>query len=71
MKLEKREITLNEKDSVTDMLYLEKNLLWAYEKGENHAERKEVKGLCQEKREEIQEEIALLEKEIQAICFAP
>lgn len=67
MKLEKREITLNEKDSVTDMLYLEKNLLWAYEKCLQAAERKEVKGLCEEKKEQTQEEIAFLEKEIKNI----
>lgn len=69
MKLEKREITLNEKDSVTDMLYLEKNLLSAYEKGIKITERKETKGLCQKKTGEIQDEIALLEKEIESICF--
>ena len=30
MKLEKREITLNEYDSISDILFTEKNLLFAY-----------------------------------------
>ena len=68
MKLEKREITLNEKDSVTDMLYMEKTLLKAYEACEKQTEIKEIKGLCQEKAQETHAEIQRLEKEIKNIC---
>ena len=44
MKLEKREITLNEKDSLKDMYFLEKNLQTQYEQGVKFAERKETEG---------------------------
>lgn len=44
MKLEKREITLNEKDSLKDMYFLEKNLQMQYEQGVKFAERKETEG---------------------------
>lgn len=43
MKLEKREITLNEADSLKDMLYMEKNLLCRYGELMEKAERKEVR----------------------------
>jgi hypothetical protein len=42
MKLEKREITLNEADSLKDIYYIEKTLLQAYADGEIFAVRKEV-----------------------------
>jgi hypothetical protein len=42
MKLEKREITLNEADSLKDMYYLEKILMQTYEKGRGNIIRKEV-----------------------------
>ena len=42
MKLEKREITLNEADSLKDIYYLEKVLLEGYAKMEKFAVRKEV-----------------------------
>jgi rubrerythrin len=70
MKLEKREITLNEKDSITDMLYLEKTLLSVYEKGLKTTESKQAKGFCQEKIAEIQGEIVHLQREIENICFS-
>ena len=71
MKLEKREITLNEKDSVTDMLYMEKMILESYETCEKQTEIKEIKGLCKEKAEETRTEIQAWEKSIEKICFAP
>ncbi len=43
MKLEKREITLNEADSLRDMLVFEKVLLHAYVLRSEKAERKEVR----------------------------
>lgn len=70
MKLEKREITLNEADSVTDMLYMEKTLLSTYEKGEKVADRKETKSLCAKKTCEIRNEIELLQKETKNIRYA-
>ena len=42
MKLEKREITLNEADSLKDIYYIEKALLTAYAEGGIFAVRKEV-----------------------------
>ncbi len=41
MKLEKREITLNEQDSILDMLHTEKGILRVYESGQTTAQRKE------------------------------
>ena len=52
MKLEKREITLNEFDSLKDVFYLEKNLLCEYanaiEKVERQENRNELLTLMQE-----------------------
>jgi hypothetical protein len=42
MKLEKREITLNEADSLKDIYYIEKALLTAYTEGEVFIVRKET-----------------------------
>ena len=42
MKLEKREITLNERDSLKDVYYLEESLGYAYGKGGKGKYRKEV-----------------------------
>ena len=43
MTLEKRELTLNEADSLKDTYYLEKTLLEKYLEGEKYAERKEAR----------------------------
>ena len=43
MKLEKREITLNEKDSLTDALYMQKTLLYAYVCALEHAVKQETR----------------------------
>ena len=43
MKLEKREITLNERDSITDALYTQKNLLRAYINGIENAQKQETR----------------------------
>ncbi|MBQ4268150.1 MAG: hypothetical protein IJB97_00705 [Clostridia bacterium] len=48
MKLEKREITLNEKDTLTDMLLMERALLSAYAQACGEAERKESRLLMTE-----------------------
>ena len=43
MKLDKREITLNEQDSLRDVLFLEKALLLAYVEGLGKVNRKETR----------------------------
>lgn len=43
MKLEKREITLNEADSIKDVFYMERALLHAYSLQMPKAERKETR----------------------------
>ena len=43
MRLDKREITLNEQDSLRDILFLEKALLLAYVEGLERANRKETR----------------------------
>lgn len=42
MKLEKREITLNEADSLKDVFYLERTLLKEYSEGQGYTERREL-----------------------------
>ena len=69
MKLEKREITLNETDSLKDMFFWEKFLSGEYKEGAKRAERKETKSelirLCEEAQadmEFIQERLQRSEK---------
>ncbi len=66
MKLKKREITLNEKDSLKDMYYLEKALLSAYERGiEGATQKQTVNELTRFKKqteEELQSILSLWEK---------
>ncbi len=60
MKLEKREITLNEYDSLKDGLYVEKNLLFEYAFCLEKAQRKETRGELLRLMKEIGEETFLL-----------
>ena len=56
MKLEKREITLNEADSLKDIYYLEKVLLEGYAKMEKFAVRKEVVNELEKLKKQTEEE---------------
>ena len=66
MKLEKREITLNEADSLKDIYYIEKTLLTAYVEGEAFIVRKEteneIKKLKEQAKEEMERIYALWQK---------
>lgn len=66
MKLEKREITLNEYDSLKDAYYLEKTLLREYAEGREAAQRKETEGelsrLMREVGEDMEKTYALMKK---------
>ncbi len=62
MKLEKREITLNEKDSLLDMLFFETALLSAYQKAAQSADRVEEAGELARLSKEVEKEVRLLEK---------
>ena len=66
MKLEKREITLNEYDSLKDTYYLEKTLLREYAEGREAAQRKETEGelsrLMREVGEDMEKTYALMKK---------
>ena len=55
MKLEKREITLNEADSLRDLLYFERSLCNAYGAGAQSAERKETERELLQFQQETQE----------------
>ena len=59
MKLVKREITLNETDSVKDVAYTQKNLLTQYVNALEYAERKSV-------REEL---LRLMKQTGEDLCF--
>ena len=65
MKLEKREVTLNEADSLKDMFYMEKTLLSSYEDVENRAQRKEVKTTIDELKNEVKKEMSFVEERLQ------
>ena len=60
MKLEKREITLNEYDSLKDTFYMQKLLLLEYVNGVADARRKEVRGELTSLMREISEDMCLL-----------
>ncbi len=62
MKLKKREITLNEADSVKDLFFLDRALADRYKEGLAFAERKEVANLCQAFAQKTQEEKETLYK---------
>ena len=66
MKLEKREITLNEADSLKDIFYLEKTLMAAYSEGERFVDRKELKNelptLLSEIKDDLGKVLSLWEK---------
>ena len=61
MKLEKREITLNEADSIKDMYFYEQGLQLRYEEAIENAERKEVQGVLTRLLQEVKQEVGLLE----------
>lgn len=64
MKLEKREITLNELDSLKDVYYFEKTLLREYETAAKKAERKEAQNEIARLLEEVRAEADSAEKRI-------
>ncbi len=67
MKLEKREITLNEKDSLQDACYMQKGLLTAYMQGLEGVERKEIQQYIRQRIDEIRQETQRLEKQIEKL----
>ena len=60
MKFEKREITLNERDSILDVLVIHEYLAEVYLQGARVADRKEVRELIKKRLHEVIEEIYLL-----------
>ena len=65
MKLEKREITLNELDSLKDVYYFEKTLLREYETAAKKAERKEAQNEIARFLEEVKGETESAKKRIE------
>lgn len=62
MKLEKREITLNERDSLKDVYYLEESLCFAYASGKRNNFRKEAVSAFAFLQTQTEEEKKLVEK---------
>lgn len=66
MKLEKREITLNESDSLKDVFYLERTILLEYESGKAYAFRKEtvneLQSLVQDAKKDTEKTFSLWQK---------
>ena len=60
MKFEKREITLNERDSILDVLVIHEYLSEVQLQGARVADRKEVRDLIKKRLHEVIEEIYLL-----------
>ena len=60
MKLEKREITLNEQDSLRDVLFMEKALLFEYVEGLTKVGRKETRERLLSLLKETAEELFLI-----------
>jgi len=61
MKLEKREITLNECDSLKDVFFMEKTLLDAYVETLEKASRKETRNEILNRMKEVGEEICFVQ----------
>lgn len=62
MKLEKREITLNETDSVKDMYFYEKNLQNCYAHALKFVQRKEAEGELSRLCREAEKDAAMMEE---------
>ena len=62
MKFEKREITLNEYDSIQDLLFAHERLAFTYLESAKFIERKELRELLKSKLAEVLDEIFLLEE---------
>ena len=62
MKFEKREITLNEYDSIQDLLFAHERLAFVYLEAAKFIERKELRELLKSKLAEVLDEIFLLEE---------
>lgn len=62
MKLEKREVTLNEKDTLRDMIFFEQNLSEKYRILAECVETKEEKSVLLRQAEELGERIERLQK---------
>lgn len=60
MKLEKREITLNETDSISDVAYFDKCLLYAYQESLTKTKRKETAKRLLRQMQETAEELLFL-----------
>ena len=60
MKLEKREVALNEKDSILDMLLFEEHLQERYRRAAAKATRKEENSVLEKAADELQENIEKL-----------
>ena len=62
MKLEKREITLNEKDSLMDMLFFEENLQKKYREFADSIDRKETKCMTVRHADDLDQNIQILKE---------
>lgn len=62
MKLEKREVTLNEKDTLSDMLFFERGLAIAYREAADVVDTKEARALLSESEEGLKEVMGRLEE---------
>lgn len=60
MKIEKQKITLNERDSLLDVLYTHERLAELYLQGASIVERKEVRELLKKRLNEVVDEIYFL-----------
>ena len=62
MRLEKREVTLNEKDTLRDMIFFEESLMLVYQESASAVEGKEIKCVLEQHAEDLKEKLERLTK---------
>ncbi|MBR2341324.1 MAG: hypothetical protein IKA72_02825 [Clostridia bacterium] len=68
MKLEKQKITLNERDSVLDVLYAHERLLQLYLQAARYVKTKQMRALLKERVKEVLDEVYLLQDLLESLC---
>lgn len=71
MKNAKKDVTLNERDSIADMIQTEKNLFYSFARALFFAERKESREAMQKGMERAAQNVFLLQDELKARGYAP
>lgn len=71
MKNAKRDVTLDEKDSIADMIQTERNLFYSFARALFFAEKKETRETLQRGMERAAQNVFLLQDELKERGYAP